>query len=249
MRLKLMTLNLHCLVEDNLEHKQKLISEKISSLEIDIVLLQEVAQTRSKGFIVEDNYGLTLQTLLEELGIKYYYYFEPIKESFGKYDEGVAILSRVPLKHVKSCFLSKSTDYSNWKTRKLLVYEFDSEKTIFLATTHFGWTDEIEVFEDQFGIANELLIKEQFAILAGDFNVTPNSKEYNHIKEKGWNDLFDNEDYRDFPTFKSDDANSITEQRIDYILTNFLPVIIKQEILFTEEMVSDHYGVFCEIEI
>jgi len=104
MILKLMTLNLHCFAEDEITTKQRIIVETIISKKPDIICLQEVAQPQSEDGISrtnihKDNYGLRLvEEVQQRANIKYYFYYKSIKRSFNIYDEGVAILSRKPLK-------------------------------------------------------------------------------------------------------------------------------------------------------
>ncbi len=256
MKLKFLTQNLHCLVEKNLITKQHILANKIAELDIDIVFLQEVAQTKtlhdpSKTTIEDDNYGLVLQKLLKDKGLHYYFYFEPIKESFSIYDEGVAILSKYPLDYVEAKTISKTNEYSNWKTRKALVYKLSlHQKTITLATTHFGWTDDIETFEDQFDLVSQMLMKEDLSILAGDYNIYPKSNEYKHIINRGWLDIFkDDQVYLQKPTFSGENHTHSRQIRIDYIMTNKPVTLIDKAILFTEDRISDHNGVFVEIII
>ena len=254
MEFKILTQNLHCLVENNIEKKQKIIVEAIKRKDIDIVFLQEVAQTKTSSIISdkirEDNYGLILKNLLLESGLKYYFYYEPIKESFGIYDEGVAILSKYPLQFIESKFISNITDYSNWKSRKILIYKLCRQDfTCHLGTTHFGWSDEYEVFENQFDLATENISKRDFSILAGDFNTIPGSKEYRHIVDKKWVDLFEFTDYYDKPTFRGDQVSFQKPTRIDYIMTNKKVDLLEKEILFIDDRVSDHFGVYAKINV
>lgn len=256
MKLKFLTQNLHCLVEKDLITKQHTLANKIAALDIDIVFLQEVAQTKSlddslNKTITTDNYGLVLQSLLKQKGLVYHFYFEPIKESFSIYDEGIAMLSKYPLDYVEAKTISKTNDYSNWKTRKALIYKLSlHHKTIALATTHFGWTDDVEIFEDQFDLISQTLMKEDLAILAGDYNIYPKSNEYKHIITRGWLDVFKNDQvYIQKPTFSGEDDAHSKKVRIDYIMTNKPVTLVDRAILFTEDRISDHYGVFIEINI
>ncbi len=255
MKLKLLTLNLHCFAEENIEQNQKLIAETIIKLDADIIFLQEVAQSMTLPILTksikEDNYGYAIQQELNKLGNTYNFYYEPIKESFGCNDEGLGILSKEPLKFLSSNHISKTIDYGNWKTRKVLAYELDTKtKKIALATTHFGWSDGYEVFEDQFALATEKFADADLVILAGDFNIVADSKEYKYIINKGWNDVFHmNSEYRNAPTFRGDDVTKFKQRKIDYIMTNQEVKLLNQKILFIEDRVSDHYGVFAEIEV
>ena len=249
MKLKLLTLNLHCLEEEGLETKQRLIVDTILSKDIDIVFLQEVAGSISETNMSEDNYGFVLQRLLEEEGEHYDFHFQAIKKSFSKYDEGIGILSKHPLLFSISKTISKSQSYDNWKTRKILAYRLkDEQENILVATTHFGWSDGYEVFEEQFDLATKDFSDTDLIIVAGDFNISPGSKEYRHIIEKGWLDIFESSDISNEPTFIGDTVNHMKLSRIDHMVTNRPVRLLNAEILFKDIVVSDHYGLYAEID-
>ena len=157
MKLKILTLNLHCFAEKNIDAKQDMIIKEIIENNIDIIFLQEVAQSIDEivisNGIKKDNYGYRLKTKLLKKGHKYNYYYDAFKKSFNKYDEGLAILSKFNLDLVESAYISRTIDYDNWKTRKVIIYKIKNFK-INLATVHFGWTDDLEKFEDQFDQAS-----------------------------------------------------------------------------------------------
>ncbi len=252
MNLKLLTLNLHCLVEENLEDKQNKIVEEIIKNDIDIIFLQEVSQTRDKPVIYdnvkEDNYGLALMNKLKNKGYIYNYYFDAFKKSFNKYDEGLAILSKIKLDLIKSKYISNIKDYNNWKTRKILIYRM-SRYHINLATSHFGWSDETERFEEQFDRAIESFNEDELTILAGDFNISYKSKEYDHILKNNFIDIFSKkEEFINQITFKGDTLNS-DHMRLDYFFTSRPVTLIDQKILFKDIRVSDHLGVYVKIKI
>lgn len=248
--LKLLTLNLHCLVEDDLPGKQKLIAEAIEQYDADVVFLQEVAQTQSLKGIENDNYGMTLKRLLEEKEKQYHFYYEAIKDSFGKYDEGIGILSKHELRFRAAEYISKTRDYDNWKTRKILIMEDQDQLSgILFATTHFGWSDGYEVFEEQFETASRLFPMDRIVILAGDFNISSTSKEYDYIIQRGWYDIFsEDEALKHAPTFLGDNVALFENVRLDYILSNKPLKLLRGKILFMDQRVSDHFGVFAEIE-
>ena len=82
----IMTLNLHCLVEDHLPDKQQRIATTVAQLNVDVLFLQEVAQTATNpivyGTVKTDNYAYVLQQKLAQIGLQYHLYFIPIKASF-----------------------------------------------------------------------------------------------------------------------------------------------------------------------
>lgn len=255
MELKILTQNLHCLVEENIQEKQERIAQKILELDIDFVFLQEVAQTSinqtvSANEINSDNYALALQQILQSKGKKYDLNYIAIKESFGIYDEGVGILSKHKLDFCDSKYISKIQEYSDWKSRMVLICKTKIEGLdIHLATTHFGWSDGYEVFEEQFDIAVENMMDKDFAILAGDYNITPDSIEYKHIINHHWYDTLANTTQFNSPTFRGDDLTKGERVRLDYVMTNKQTSLLESQILFDEDRVSDHLGVYVKIEV
>lgn len=249
---RLMTLNLHCFAEEDIPNKQEIIVETILSKKPDVICLQEVAQSRSEDDlsrrnIHQDNYGFRLvEEVQKRANIKYYFYYKSIKRSFDIYDEGVAILSLKPLREEEVKVISKTNDYDNWKKREILAYTLQNQdEQITIATTHFGWSDGYEVFEDQFCLATENIKDKPLTILAGDFNIRFQSDEYKYITKQGWHDLFiDDLKFCQLPTFRGDFATNDSPARLDYIMTNHKVKCMEKEILFGENRVSDHYGIF-----
>ena len=44
----------------------------------------------------------------------------PAKIGYDRYDEGMAVFSRAPITQTENLLLSRSNDYSYWKTRRVL---------------------------------------------------------------------------------------------------------------------------------
>lgn len=250
-KLNLLTLNLHCLVEDNVSDKQQRIAQAIVDYDVDVVFLQEVAQTQTlptiDGHIKADNYAYTLQQLLQEKNLYYHIYYLPIKQSFNQYDEGLALLSKTPLLVTDTRYISKTRDYTNWKSRKVLVAQYS--ENLYLATTHFGWSDGNEVFEEQFDAAMAALPITPRWIMAGDFNILPTSKEYNYIINRGCIDILGDGPLQHEPTHLDNMDIHTNGSRIDYFMTNQPIISDNHKILFTDNPVSDHYAVFVQITL
>ncbi len=255
LNLKLLTLNLHCLEEEYIPMKQLIIIDEIIQRDIDVIFLQEVAQYLDSplinGNIKESNYAYQLQQLLLSKGKQYHLYYSPIKEAFDKYDEGVAVLSKYPLYNVKDNYISKCTEYKFWRTRKMLKGDFQRHgNTVSFVSTHLGWTDHYETFEDQVERLITHLDNKNTIIVAGDFNVAPTTKEYGYLLSKGLKDLYGaNPKYVLDPTHISNMDVHSGSTRIDYIFSNTHFDVVKREILFKEKRVSDHYGVYLEIKL
>lgn len=253
--MKILTLNLHCFVEETIEENQLLIVDTIIKEDIDIIFLQEVAQSEDLDImfkdIKKDNYGYKLKTLLEEAGHNYFFHYKIGNLSFNKYDEGLAILSKTRLFDLSHFFVSKNTEYKNWNTRVIVSAKTKVHNTVLtLTSTHLGWSDGYEVFEDQVDKLLDNLNPKEINIVAGDFNVKAGSKEYNYIIDKGYIDLFYNgkDEYFDIPTHVNDMDIQVGASRIDFIMSNNHFEVKNRKILFKDKKVSDHFGVMLEIE-
>lgn len=254
--MKILTLNLHCFAEKKIKQKQKQIADFILQRDIDLVFFQEVAQPFNKK-IVEDrikknNYAYTIQKLLQNQGVKYDIYYDFSKRGFGIYDEGLAILSKTPLTSKQSYYVSKNTDYHDWHTRMNVSCEtFIDNKNYLLTSLHLGWTEGDEVFEHQFDRTIEHLDSNKVQLISGDFNVSEDSKEYQYIISKGYIDLYYNGDESYFKDVTHRPYIDVKKEakRIDYVMSNHPFKTIQREIVFKEQPVSDHYGVYLEIEL
>lgn len=251
--LNLMTLNLHCFEEANIIRNQKLIVDMIVEKDIDIVFFQEVAQYQDAEIVQDDlnisNYVLDLGFQLDEKNKRYSFVYLPIKHSFNKYDEGVAILTRLPITRQSSGFISNSKDYENWKTRMYLKTTVKvGPKELDLYSVHTGWDDEGESYISQV----ERLMKtvnNKNTLIGGDFNIKVDSDYYNQTINMGLVDLYGiNESKKYDYTFENELDVHKGSGRIDYIFATKKYKVLDQEIIFKDPMVSDHYGVYMKIQ-
>lgn len=253
--MKILTLNLHCYAEEDVFKKQQVIVNAIIEHKIDVILLQEVAQTEKKEVlfddIKEDNYGYLLQQLLKNKGLNYDYYYQSGNRSFGSYDEGLAILSNRKLSNKRKFYISKKINYNDWSTRLIVSAQMEIEhKFITFTSAHLGWTDGDEVFEDQVDRLFFNMDENKINIIGGDFNVSAGSSGYDYLMSKGYKDIYFNseKEYFTIPTHQDNIDVKKGSSRIDFILTNYPYSLKKRDILFMESPVSDHFGVLVEIE-
>ena len=252
--MKILTLNLHCFAEKDIVKNQKNIVNAILEEDVDVILLQEVAQSKTGKIVFddvkEDNYGYKLKQDLAIAGVNYYYHYKFGNQAFGLYDEGLAILSKTKLTNKTHFYISKTIDYNNWNTRIIVSAKTVIEnKEIVFTSAHLGWSDGVEVFEDQVDLLMNNLNSNEVNIIGGDYNISPGSKEYNHFISKGYNDLFYNKEkeYYNIPTHISNIDQKDGSSRIDYIMSNKEFEVKNRKILFNSNLVSDHYGVLLEI--
>ena len=252
--MKVLSLNLHCFAEKNIVENQHTISNFILRNDIDIIFFQEVAQSEQDELVTEhirmDNYALIVQQILEDSKKTYYLHYMFGNLAFGSYQEGLAILSKYKYVDTAHKFISKKVDYYDWHTRVIvnarIVY---NNVDINLYSAHLGWSEGEEVFEEQ--IDRLITNHSELTIYAGDFNVYAGSKEYDYIINKGLIDCsyFGDKKYFQHPTHIKDLDVQSGENRIDYVFTNRPVKVIDRKIVFKDNLVSDHYGVYIEFEI
>lgn len=143
------------------------LADNITSLELDIVGLQEIDQmtTRVNGLN-------TMKTLSEATGYPYYCFFKAMDYKGGEY--GLGVLSKYPIVETQT-FLLKTP--SNIEQRILGRAEIDVNGFFFqFFVTHLSYNSR-EIRDAQFkGIAEAVKPYDNY-ILVGDFN-TANFEEY-----------------------------------------------------------------------
>lgn len=279
--MKLMTLNAHShsvdlpqsVSEKNLEG----LAECIFRQQVDVIALQEVCQTQSaeiadaeeihgcvqtgrQTVIRKDNYVLRLIHNLSQKGCRYHWSWHGIKVGYGIFDEGLAIVSRFPIRSVETYYLSDSHDYGNWKTRKAIAADIciGGRQTWFVCTHMGWWKDEEEPFAAQMErLQRELSAKEGGIFLMGDFNSPANERNtgYDYVKRCGWLDtwmLAGNKDHDITVPGKIDGwgAEAGKGLCIDYIWSNCPADVVSSRVVFSgkeEPVISDHFGILAEI--
>ena len=280
--MKIMTMNTHSLVESDFETKREWFAEMILKEQPDILAMQEVNQTAAAmpamqlaGFVSckgaedvvvrEDNYAAWLAQRLRREGLEYDWTWIPAKLGYGKYDEGMAVFSIRPIQKTEQFFTSKSRDYNNWKTRKVLGVQVEE---IWYYTVHMGWwDDEEEPFVSQWSRLEERLHhKKQEAKpvwLLGDFNSSAKvrGQGYDMVRLSDWRDTYVDAMNKDRGITVGavidgwrEQASELTGEkkpgmRLDYIFSS-RPVDVKSSMVICNglnyEVVSDHYGVVVE---
>ncbi len=133
--MKLLTLNTHSLMETDFERKRKSFVQAILKEKPDIMALQEVNQSRPahavsvppEGCVAapsislrSDNYAYRIAKSLREGGLNYQWVWLPMKIGSDRFDEGIAVFSRTPVKQWQKVRLSDSQSYENFRTRYAL---------------------------------------------------------------------------------------------------------------------------------
>lgn len=108
----------------------------------------------------------------------------------------MALLSKKPIARVQQFLTSKTDDYENWKTRRILGIQPEGSSDWFF-TVHMGWwNEEEEPFVDQWKCIQETLkdskYREGTIWLMGDFNSQDDvrGEGYDLVLKNGWKDTY-----------------------------------------------------------
>ena len=283
--MKLLTLNTHSLEEPGYVEKTEKFIEMLVKEQPDIVALQEVNQsqnaaelpdvmldgyTRCGGFelaVRADNHAAYVVKELRKRGIYYDWTWISAKTGYGKYDEGMALLSRKPITRVQQFLISKTDDYENWKTRRTLGIQPEGSSDWFF-TVHMGWwNDGEEPFADQWKCIQEALKDPEYGEgiiwLMGDFNSQADvrGEGYDLVLKSGWKDTYLLAEEKDdgitvaeeIDGWREEDGRSGStknEKRLDYIFCNTPADVRSSNVICNGKnapVVSDHYGVMITV--
>ncbi len=277
--MKLLTLNAHSWHEENQLEKIGQLAEFIERRGFDAVALQEINQPMNgapasgplmerytegeEGVVIRE--GHFVLAILERLTTPYYWTWIPAHATFGRYDEGLAVLSRMPITEAFCARVSALEEYDNHKTRRLLVVrtseQAQADRPFWLASGHYGWwNDGIEPFRGQWDRTEEVLAElragSEPLYLLGDLNNVAQirGEGYDYVMERGWCDLHTAAAEKDegSTVLKAIAGWSDNERplRIDYILSSAPVAAKKSEVVLDGRngpVVSDHFGVAAEL--
>lgn len=263
--MKLLTLNCHSWQEERQIDKIKYLAKVISEKDYDVIALQEVSQSIKSDNIdsklKKDNFAVLLNEELDKYTKdKYNFYWDFSHIAYDIYEEGIAIFSKHKIIDSESFFITKCQDKAYWKTRKIIKVTISyKEKDLDFYSCHLGWwKDEEESFEDQ---VNNLLNKinnDNISFFMGDFNnnAFTRNEGYDYLISKGLKDSFSLAQERDSGvTVKGKIAgwDENTEKlRLDLVLSKKDIKVRTSKVIFNgknKDIISDHYGVECVIDI
>ena len=213
-----------------------------------------------------DNHAANIAYRLRQAGLECYWAWLPIKLGYGKYDEGVAILSiGKPIRCVDKFPISRIVDYHNWRTRAVLGVQVEGLEDWFYSL-HMGWWDEDENgFLEQWKILSSCIASKRMCgpvWLLGDFNA-PDAipgESYSHMVGCGWIDTYQIAQTKDsgitVPGIIDGWREKLQDRqvdgmRLDYIWCNQAKEVLSSKVMFngtTAPVVSDHFGVMIEIK-
>ena len=278
MALTVLSLNLHCFQEPEPFAKLELIAQAILEHQPDVVALQEAAQDRyaperltvEPGVVLrEGNAALWLVERLRAAGQDWHGAWDWAHYGWDRWEEGCAVLSRHPIRHAESRYITQGAHTDFWKSRKPVAAVIDVAGVGPLAvfSVHLGWWDDAD---EPFAAclqrlrswqAEHLLrhgLDRSQLLTAGDFNIEAGTEGYNFLVETGpWRDawLEAEPDGMLVPTIGGAIdgwENAPGALRIDYVfLEQASPLRVTcMERLFTgaEIRVSDHVGLLVRLD-
>ncbi|MEX2785418.1 endonuclease/exonuclease/phosphatase family protein [Streptococcus sp. H49] len=181
---KYLTLNTHSWLENKALTKLSDLAEHIANENYDLISLQEVNQSleapladKALGYVKlrkspelrKDNYALQLADCLRAKGKAYYWSWTYNHIGYGKYQEGVAMLSKTPLK-VQDLLISKTADETDYHTRRALIAQTQIDgQELTAVSLHMSWFGK--GFEGEWKkLETALLAHSSPLIVMGDFN-------------------------------------------------------------------------------
>lgn len=193
--MKLLTLNTHSWMEEQPLKKLDALVDTILKADYDIIALQEINQSidaeqitdehfitpqeeRLSVPIKEDNFAYILVQKLKDRGLSYFWSWTANHIGYDMYDEGVAILCKVPFES-EGHLVSKTTDYDSRYTRKVLKAQFARNGQIWtILSVHYSWwlNDEGEKsfqYEWDNTVGFIQADERENLIVMGDFNNDP----------------------------------------------------------------------------
>lgn len=276
--MKLLTLNTHSLIEANYPQKLTDFVAAVAEEMPDIIALQEVNQRADEAvvdaasllhytacdantIIRADNHVLSAVKMLADRGVRYYWTWLPVKNGYGIFDEGLALMSLSRISAVDALTVSVTDDYLNWKRRKILGIRTQNAPDEWFFSVHYGWWgDQDEHFESQWQATATHMARYGKVWLMGDFNNPADlrSEGYDLVSDGGWFDSYALAERRDNGITVEqvidgwrERTGDRTGMRIDQIWVNRPAEVKSSRVIFNGlnyPVVSDHYGVMIEYE-
>ena len=280
MELKVLTLNLHTYQEHHgdiwqilQEHGREvhLIAEAIVREGVDVICFQEVGEhlhdriTYPYGFS-ESNMAFRIQKRIHEMSGAYFNLFQDWSHiGFGCWREGTAILSRYPMHHCESPWVSWTKDTGQLASRRITMcyLEIPWFGLLHVVNTHMNCLEW--GFKADFDYLKHLIYQRdghhlRGTLVAGDFNAPAGEDGYQHIV---WNGEFIDQWHESNPHsfFEPTHLERINgwehrrgARRIDYIFKHNRSSlrINDMRLIFNGyfyPVVSDHFGCLARFQL
>lgn len=261
--MKFITQNLHCFAEENYMEKFKRIAQFIVENDVDVACFQEVAQhvaspvvDEMKG-LKEGNAALLIRDMIKEIsGQDYEVLFSFAHYYYETDEEGVAILSRIPMQSWKEHVISEEKEFL---IERRTALEISLENNVSISSVHLGIATDREPKSpalQQFLNLKEMTTGDR-KLFFGDYNIPDTTEAYDGIIQSGCVDLC-GEDARGTEQFLTTPGSIDGWQhhkdakRLDYGFANTAITVNNARVIFdgeSEAMVSDHFGLYFDVQL
>lgn len=279
MELSLLTLNLHtyqqhsysCPFETMHHHEREvqIIAEAIVNLDIDVICFQEVGEYMHDPICnpygeSPSNMAFRICNKLRSWDRWYHIHQDWSHIGFDRWREGSAIMSRYPLLHNHSAYVSQNHEKDNFMSRNITMSCIDVPwfGLLHISNVHLSWTqhgiyDEFNKLKEMiqsrlhFGVRGELIV--------GDFNAPAGEHAYYHmVEDKQYVDQFYKLHPQRFyePSYRGqiDGWKNYPPSRLDYIFKRDWSPLETQtmDVIFNDDYypaVSDHFGYLAGMEL
>lgn len=280
--MKLLTLNAHSLQGGDPQGDLERLVNVLLRERPGIAALQEVNQLRSaapmdaagrEGYVPlptgiplrRGNYAAEAARFLRAGGAPCSWTWLPVKLGYGRYDEGLALLSlTAPIAETDALTVSARDEYQDWRTRKALGVRLEGREDWFYSV-HLGWWGDEDPFRDQWARLEAGLAEKRArgpVWLLGDFNAPAHvrGEGFDLVRSSGWEDAYLLAEERDqgFTVRGAIDGwrerlkGGLPEgMRIDYVWCSAAPRVARSRVIFDgagTPVISDHFGVLTETE-
>lgn len=279
MELSLLTLNLHtyqqhprhCCFETMHYHEREvhIIAEAIAHLNIDVICFQEVGEYMHDPIAYPygespSNMAFRICNKLRHWGRWYHIHQDWSHIGFYRWREGTAILSRYPMHHNYSAYVSNDRRKDHYMSRNVTVSCIDVPwfGLLHIANVHLSWAHH-GFFEEYVRLKQLIESRRHFGVRAdlmvGDFNAPAGEHAYNHIVGNGEyvDQFYECHPQRFYqPSYhgRIDGWEYGSPKRIDHIFKrNGQPLRIRcMDTIFNDDfypVVSDHFGYVARFDL
>lgn len=179
--LRIASLNLHTYQEEEALAKLATTAEIFAALDIHAAALQEVGQNRLYP-ARQPNAGELLKKRLEKItGVPWYHEWRFAHVGFDIYDEGISLLSRVPLSEVRELSLGGRT-----YRRVAVCARLEAAAPLWLCSAHTSWPSDGGEEEIDTLLRS---LPEGSQLVAGDFNAPPYAATITKMKQANFQEI------------------------------------------------------------
>lgn len=274
-KLRILTLNTHSYMEADNGFCMDALAQAILREDVDVVALQEVNQSMDKPPadqrallqsrfvsceegcpIREDHFALALVQQLENRGAAYYWTWSYAHRGYGKFDEGLSVLSKTPILETDAHFVS--APQGGCKRKAVGIKTRSPWGEAWFYTAHMGWwKDENDPFSGQWKRLDGICKTRTAPVyLMGDFNSPAHvrGEGYDMILSDGWQDCYARACVKDngvtvgaaIDGWRSETVNPM---RIDFIFAMQDGITETSRVIFNHTnypVISDHFGVLVQ---